>query len=200
MKFKVVEGLGTILQPLLIKGRTFKLPPWSLWLRLNYYTSKMRGHRQQWISHQMNNRRPWQLKKLKSWGPFWSYQLNSTANPAHLPQNWAKLTVLCSWQLQNGPQDFDFFNCHECRLFILCEIHCYFCPHIFWVYYFSLSQCDWLRPYGMKCRNVTIPKLELEAARRCFSRQTTKSIPSTQSFNTFVSRISRQKFWQFAEL
>ena len=33
----------------------------------------------------------WQLKKSKSWGPFWSYQLNSTANPAHLPQNWAKL-------------------------------------------------------------------------------------------------------------
>ena len=28
-----------------------------------------------------------------------------------------------------------------CQLFILCEIHCYFCPHIFWVYYFSLSQC-----------------------------------------------------------
>ena len=25
-----------------------------------------------------------QLKKLKSWGPFWSYQLNSTANSAHL--------------------------------------------------------------------------------------------------------------------
>jgi hypothetical protein len=25
----------------------------------------------------------WQLKKLKSWGPFWSYQLDSTANQAH---------------------------------------------------------------------------------------------------------------------
>ena len=25
-------------------------------------------------------------KKSKSWGPFWSYKLNSTANPAHLPQ------------------------------------------------------------------------------------------------------------------
>ena len=22
----------------------------------------------------------------------------------------------------------------------ICEIHCYLCPHIFWVYYFSLSQ------------------------------------------------------------
>ena len=24
----------------------------------------------------------------------------------------------------------------------MCEIHCYFCPHILWVYYFDLSQCD----------------------------------------------------------
>ena len=24
---------------------------------------------------------------------------------------------------------------------MLCEIYCYWCPHIFWVYYFSLSQC-----------------------------------------------------------
>jgi hypothetical protein len=42
----------------------------------------------------------WQLKKSKSWEPFLSYQLNSTANPAHLPQNWAKLAksaVLFSW-------------------------------------------------------------------------------------------------------
>ena len=35
-----------------------------------------------------------------SWEPFWSYQLTSTANPAHLPQKWAKwavLAVLFSW-------------------------------------------------------------------------------------------------------
>ena len=105
----------------------------------------MWGQKQQWISHKINIRHPWQLKKSKSWEPFWSYQLNSTANPAHLPQNWAKLAksaVLFSWQLQKGSQDFDFFNCHGCRIFILCEIHCYFCPHIFWVYYFSLRQCD----------------------------------------------------------
>ena len=31
------------------------------------------------------------IEKIKSWLPFWSYQLNGTANPAHLPQNWAKL-------------------------------------------------------------------------------------------------------------
>jgi hypothetical protein len=48
----------------------------------------------------MNNRHLWQLKKSKSWGPFWSYQLNSSANPAHLPQKlakWAELAVLFSW-------------------------------------------------------------------------------------------------------
>jgi hypothetical protein len=31
------------------------------------------------------------IEKSKSWEPFWSYQLNSTANPARLPQMWAKL-------------------------------------------------------------------------------------------------------------
>ena len=35
----------------------------------------------------MNIRHPGQLKILKSWGPFWSYQLNRTANLAHLPRN-----------------------------------------------------------------------------------------------------------------
>ena len=27
---------------------------------------------------------PMAIEKSKSWGPFWSYQLNSTANSAHL--------------------------------------------------------------------------------------------------------------------
>jgi hypothetical protein len=43
---------------------------------------------------------PWQLKKYKFWGPFWSYQLKSTANTANLPKNrvrWAGLAVLFSW-------------------------------------------------------------------------------------------------------
>jgi hypothetical protein len=42
----------------------------------------------------------WQLKKSKSWGPFWSCQLNSTANSAHSARflgKWAKLAVLFSW-------------------------------------------------------------------------------------------------------
>ena len=57
-------------------------------------------HGSQLFSHKMNNWHPLQLKKSKSWEPFCSYQLNSTANPAHLPQNWAKLAklaVLFGW-------------------------------------------------------------------------------------------------------
>jgi hypothetical protein len=72
----------------------------TLWLRVNYYTQKIGGHRKQWISHKMNILHPGQLKKLKSWGLFWSYQLNSTANLANLANlsgKWAKLTVLSSW-------------------------------------------------------------------------------------------------------
>ena len=104
---------------------------WYTLLIEKIITLKLRGHGSQWIPNKINIRHPWQLKKWKPWEPFWSYQLNSTANPAHLPQKLGQM----------GPQDFDFFNCYRCRLFILCEVHCYFWPHIFWVYYFSLSQC-----------------------------------------------------------
>ena len=67
---------------------------------MNYYVEKIGGLKSQWNLAQMNNRHPWRLKKSKSWGPFWSYQLNSTANTANLPQKWAKwaeLAVLFSW-------------------------------------------------------------------------------------------------------
>ena len=104
----------------------------------------MWGHKQQWISYKINIRKPTTIEKI-SQEPFWSYQLKSTANSAHLSQNQAKLAksaVLFSWQLQNGSHNFDFFSCHGCPLFILCEIHCFLCLHIFWVYYFSLSQCE----------------------------------------------------------
>ena len=39
----------------------------------------------------MNDRHPLQLKKSKFWEPFWSYQLNSTANLAQLWGKWAGL-------------------------------------------------------------------------------------------------------------
>jgi hypothetical protein len=60
----------------------------------------MRGHGSKWFSHKMNNRHPLQLKKSKSWEPFGSYQLNSTADLANLAQfcgKWAGLAVLFSW-------------------------------------------------------------------------------------------------------
>ena len=92
---------------------SFSLESLPLWLRLNYYTKNIGGHRQQWISHKMNDRQLGQFKKIKSCGPSWSYQLNSTANlanSAHFLGKWAGLAVLFSSQLQNSPQDFDFFQ------------------------------------------------------------------------------------------
>ena len=98
----------------------------------------------------MNNRHPQQLKKSK---PFSSYLQNSTANPAHLPQKWAKwaeLAVQFSWQVQNGTKDFNFFNCHGRQTFILAEIHCYLSPHIFWTYQFIPKWCE----RGKRIRHV----------------------------------------------
>jgi hypothetical protein len=42
----------------------------------------------------------------KSWEPFRSCLLDSTANPAHFHPNWAGLAVLFSRQILNGSQDF----------------------------------------------------------------------------------------------
>ena len=54
------------------------------WLQINYYAWKMSAPRSQCFLPQLNNRYQLQLKTSKSWGLFWSYQLTSTANPAHL--------------------------------------------------------------------------------------------------------------------
>ena len=91
----------------------------------------------------MYNWHPLQLKKSKSWEPFGSYQLNSTANPAHLPQNRPNFEMNgLDWQCcldgssKTVPRIFifsstDFFNCPGCRILTLFEIHCYLCPRIF---------------------------------------------------------------------
>ena len=78
-------------------------------------TSKMRGHGSQWISNKINILHLGQLKKWKSWEPFGSYQLNTTANPAHLPQNWPNVEVNgLDWQCclagssQRAPRIFIF--------------------------------------------------------------------------------------------
>ena len=96
--------------------------------------------------------------EIKILGALWSYQLNSTANLANLAQFWGKwagLAVLFIWYLQKGSKDFAFFNCHGCWIFFLCETHCYFCPHILWVYYFRLSQCVMGRDSLVSCDKGT---------------------------------------------
>ena len=109
----------------------------------------------------MNNQHPWQLKESKSLELSWSYKVNNTANLAQFRDKWAGLAFLFSDYLLNGSQDFHFFNCSGCRILILCEIHCYVCPHIFGIYYFSLSQCDLLfRDHGRNSYNIFITILE----------------------------------------
>ena len=65
-----------------IGSSSFLLTP----LRNELLCQLFRALRRQQISANIKVWHPWQLKKSKSWGPFWSYQLNSTANPAHLPR------------------------------------------------------------------------------------------------------------------
>jgi hypothetical protein len=79
---------------------------------MNYYVNFFggigsNGFYIKWIFGTQDN---WKIKILGT-VLAWSYQLNSTANLAHLPRNrakWAELALLFSWYLQNGPQDFDF--------------------------------------------------------------------------------------------
>ena len=61
------------------------------------------------------------IVKIKILGAVLELPADSTANSGSSLQKWAKLAelaVLFSWQLQNGRHNFDFFNCHGCRLFI----------------------------------------------------------------------------------
>ena len=53
------------------------------------------------------------IEKIKILGIVFELPTSQQSNPALLPQKWAKwaeLAVLFSWQLQNGPNDFDFFQ------------------------------------------------------------------------------------------
>ena len=97
----------------------------------------------------MNNQHPWSFKKLKSWRPFWSYQLNRTANSAFLAilvvnrLNWQ--CCLNSWQLQNTPQDCEFFQWPwvliiHLSLFSLRPMP----PNIFDIISFSQASLAWL--------------------------------------------------------
>ena len=54
-------------------------------------------------------------------------RLQCQSSPFYLKKgpNGLKLEVLFSLLLQNGPNDFDCFNCHGCQTFFLADIHCY---------------------------------------------------------------------------
>ena len=60
-------------------------------LEIKYYVQKIRGLGLDEIKLK------WIIGKILGAVLFWSYQLDSTANPVHLPEQWAKLAVLFSW-------------------------------------------------------------------------------------------------------
>ena len=60
---------------------------------------------------------PWQLKKIKILGAVLELPVPFTSKMGQM--GWIGSAV------QNGTQDFEFFNCHGCITFILAEIHCY---------------------------------------------------------------------------
>ena len=69
----------------------------------------------------MNNWYPRPLKKSKSWGPLWSYQLNCNANLAYSPQKWFKWAelqfYLAGTYLQNGPKILIFSTAMSANYF-----------------------------------------------------------------------------------
>ena len=101
----------------------------------------------------MNIWHPVQLKQLKPWELLWCYQLDSTANPDHLPKDWAKLAP-------KHPSRFWYFQLP--RLLI---IHWDLCPQFLgqnglllvgvevqWGLYQIQAQNWWSRRY--KCNNI----------------------------------------------
>ena len=97
------------------------------------------------LGHSMDsgNKLKWIISIHSNWkkkfqGPFWRYKLNSTANLANSLRKWAQwteLAVLCSWQLQNGSRDFDFFQL-SCVLIFIFELISivHWVPHFFMRY------------------------------------------------------------------
>ena len=69
------------------------------YLRIDYYVQKIGGLRSQFSSNEYLA--PIAIEKNQNpGGHFWRYLLNSTANPAHLPQiwtKWAELAVQFNW-------------------------------------------------------------------------------------------------------
>ena len=105
----------------------------------------------------------------KSWEPFGSCLLNSTANPAHFHPSLAGLAVPFSRQLPNGSHDF-FQTFSICFLIVSLRTHKPQSPFHFWHIIFQLlvvcvaclvlnfttaimikTNLEYLQPFG-KCR------------------------------------------------
>ena len=90
----------------------------------------------------MNNRQPWQLKKIKIVGAVLELPAKQQCQFSPFAVNMLNWLCCLTGSSKTAPRILIFFQCHGCQYFILCEIHCYLCPHIFWIYYFSLSHSD----------------------------------------------------------
>jgi hypothetical protein len=89
-----------------------------------------------------------------------------------------------------GSQDFDFFNCNGCRIFILYEIHWDPCPRIFGTYYstyrhFEKKQNIW--------QNDFIKKLMIKNGLQCNINLVTLNLVTTCDLVTILQR----PFFQF---
>ena len=83
----------------------------------------------------------------RSWEPFRSCLLNSTANPAHFQRNWAGLAVLFSRELLNGSQDF--FSLLYYNFYLIKKKYPpkRFCLHIFKTYFWRNSGIGSVKGY-----------------------------------------------------
>ena len=85
-------------------------------------------------------------KKIKSWEPFWSYQLNSSADSAHLPQNWAKLAKLAVlFSSKTASRILISSNAIGVNNSLYVKYIATCAPTIFWMYLISLSQCELIK-------------------------------------------------------
>ena len=119
------------------------------------------------------------IKKSKFWEPFWSHQHCQFCQFGQILRQMGRICSAVQLVAPKRLPDFHFFNCPGFRIFILCEIHCYLCPHIFWVYHFSLSQC--VQQYSSPCI-ITPLILNLSFAFR--SKTTVKPHPSGAAIGT----------------
>ena len=82
----------------------------------------------------MNNWHPWQLSKSESWGPFWSYQLDSTANPAHYLNgpNWPNWQYCLASSSRTAPRILIFSIILGAKCSFYVKSNATYAPQFFW--------------------------------------------------------------------